>query len=193
MSRGQPQRDAHRFLIPKDTLEVADQFNFVASGSDYAILQSQISLAFGELCQVDECSPTAEMTWELVTPQRLIACLSGEGPVYVIRTEDVCVARRTEKVSRGFPLDRHSAPIIEIIPSRLLGDGLATIGRFYLYANGCDELQRCFQRLRRRLLAASKAARPDSRARVLPEAAKSIRFITSIPGARPQPLRFGVA
>ncbi|MCX5690775.1 MAG: hypothetical protein NTV94_13500, partial [Planctomycetota bacterium] len=65
---------------------MAQQFYFVASGTDFAILQSQLSLAVGELCRVDECSPTAEMNWELVTPQRLIACLSGDVAEYVIRT-----------------------------------------------------------------------------------------------------------
>jgi hypothetical protein len=137
----------------------------------------------GGVLVTEECTSSPEVRWTALDDGELARLIVGPGG-YLVRTQDVDHARRLPGVSRGFPLDRSSTPLMELVPSGMGGGASVRLGRLFLYEAGDRSLRSQFAAVQRRLRALSVSVPHSMGARIFPHAREEAELLGSAIGTR---------
>ena len=100
---------------------------------------------------------------------------------------------RSERVIRGYPLDRESASFISVTASGLILNDVVRAGRLFLYDNEeSGLLATAFLRLLQRLRRKCTAIPGEPHFRIFPDAMKRVRWLGSTFASPPWPSPFAI-
>lgn len=131
------------------------QTSYLALGDDCRLIADALMSEYRNLYATDEVSESSSVEWERVVCGDRLAQIVEGSVKYLSWDAGISSARRHDRVSRGFPLDRHSTHLIDVSPAGEFQPGVARIGRLFLYSD-CETIKKQFRKVIRRLHRQSK-------------------------------------
>jgi hypothetical protein len=143
------------------------QTSYLSLGDDCRLIAEVLLCEYRNLYATDEVSECINVDWEQVVCGDRLAKIVEGSVKYLTWDAGISSARRHDRVSRGFPLDRRSAHLIAVSPSGEFQHGVARIGRLFLYSD-CILLKKQFRNVIRRLHRKSKLIQSSDFIRAFP-------------------------
>lgn len=145
------------------------------------------------MCRTDECSQSPLVEWERLDTVEELACVLAERGGYLVCPHEAPDVVRSERVIRGYPLDRESASFISVTASGLILNDVVRAGRLFLYDNEeSGLLTTAFLRLLQRLRRKCTVIPGEPHFRIFPDAMKRARWLGSTLASPPWPSPFAI-
>jgi hypothetical protein len=157
------------------------QTNYLAVGDDCLLIADVLLREFKTLYATDEVSEHSGVEWEPILSRDRLGQIVEGFDKYLTWDMGRLAARRHERVSRGFPLDRYSTHLIAVSHAGEYHWGVARMGRVFLYSE-CADIRARFQRVSRQLRRHSIAIPAYVGARAFPLAKQRCFAIKNLPG-----------
>lgn len=156
------------------------QTNYLAVGDDCLLIADVLLREFKTFYATDEVSEHSDVVWEAISSRDRLGQIVEGFDKYLTWDMGRSAARRTERASRGFPLDRYSTHLIEVSPAGEYHWGVARKGRVFLYSE-CLDIRARFQRISRQLRRHSIARPAYTGTRVFPLAKQRCFALKNLP------------